>query len=87
MTGELASPTAHEAVEAREQLRRKNEDYLRALRAGDSGVFLRHYPQLFGGGASAAMAAGEHPDEMSEDMVAEAQTGGGGGEDKEKAAG
>jgi len=34
-------------------------------------VFLRRYPQLFGREAEKAMAAGEHPDQVSEAIVAE----------------
>ncbi|MDA0654637.1 MAG: hypothetical protein O2905_00800 [Proteobacteria bacterium] len=74
LSGAIAAPTAHEAVEAREQLRRKNESYLRALRTGDAAIFLRNYPQLFGTDAEAAVASGEHPDEATEEMLAEARS-------------
>jgi len=62
---------SQEAFEAREALRLHNEVYLRALKSGDAGVFLRRYPQLFGREAEKAMAAGEHPDQVSEAIVAE----------------
>jgi hypothetical protein len=63
---------SQEAFEAREALRLRNEVYLRALKSGDAGVFLRRYPQLFGREAEKAMASGEHPDQVSEEIVAEA---------------
>ena len=60
-----------EAFQARELLRLRNDVYLRALRAGDPGVFLRRYPQLFGHEAEKAMSAGEHPDHTTEEIVAD----------------
>lgn len=50
------------AFEVRDALRRANEDYSKALRAGDADVFVRRYPQLFGREAGAAIAVGQHPD-------------------------
>ena len=41
--------------------------------AGDSDVFIRRYPQLFGREAGAAIAVGEHPDAGAEQMVEEMQ--------------
>ena len=61
------------AFEVRDALRRANEDYSKALRAGDSDVFVRRYPQLFGREAGAAIAVGEHPDAGAEQMVEEMQ--------------
>lgn len=65
---------SQEAFEAREALRLRNEVYLRALKSGDAGVFLRRYPQLFGREAEKAMSTGEHPDAVAEDIVADAQS-------------
>src|SRR5437764_653988 len=50
LTDELKSggPMSAEAFEAREALRIRNDVYLRAMKSGDAGVFLRRYPQLFG---------------------------------------
>lgn len=64
---------SQEAFEAREALRIRNEVYLRALKSGDAGVFLRRYPQLFGREAEKAMASGDHPDAVAEEMVADNQ--------------
>lgn len=64
---------SQEAFEAREALCLRNEVYLRALRSGDAGVFLRRYPQLFGREAEKALATGAHPDAVAEDMVADNQ--------------
>ena len=64
---------SQEAFEAREALRLRNEVYLRALKSGDAGVFLRRYPQLFGREAEKALATGAHPDGVAEDMVADNQ--------------
>ena len=70
----LRSPVDPAALhEAREALRIRNEVYLRALKTGDAGVFLRRYPQLFGREAEKAMASGDHPDQVAEDMVADNQ--------------
>ena len=67
-------PMSAEAFEARETLRLKNDVYLRALKSGDAGVFLRRYPQLFGREAERAMSQGEHPDATTESMVADTQS-------------
>ena len=50
LMAELGSggPMSSDAAKARESLRLKNEVYLRALKSGDGGVFLRRYPELFG---------------------------------------
>ena len=61
------------AFEVRDALRRANEDYSKALRAGDADVFVRRYPQLFDREAGAAIAVGEHPDAGAEEMVQEMQ--------------
>ncbi len=63
---------SQEAFEAREALRLRNDVYARALKSGDAGVFLRRYPQLFGRDAEKALASGEHPDQISESMAADA---------------
>lgn len=65
---------SHEAFEVRDALRRSNEEYLKALRAGDSDVFIRRYPHLFGREADRAIAVGEHPDAAAEDMIEELQS-------------
>ena len=77
LSGELASggPMSAEAFAARESLRLRNDVYLRALRSGDPGVFLRRYPQLFGREAQVAIASGEHPDSGAEEMAADAGAG------------
>lgn len=64
---------SQEAFEAREALRLRNDVYLRALKSGDAGVFLRRYPQLFGREAEKAVASGDHPDQIAEEIVADAQ--------------
>jgi hypothetical protein len=69
---ESGGAMSQEAFEAREALRLRNEVYSRALKTGDAGVFLRRYPQLFGREAEKAMASGEHPDQISEQIAADA---------------
>ena len=61
------------AFEVRDALRRANEDYSKAWRAGESDVWVRRSPQLFGREAGAATAVGEHPDAGAEQMVEEMQ--------------
>ena len=44
LMNELGNASTAESLEAREQLRRRNEAYLRALKSGDAAVFVRRYP-------------------------------------------
>ena len=61
------------AFEVRDALWRANEEYSKALRAGDADVFVRRYPQLFSSEAGAAIAVGQHPDAGAEEMVQDIQ--------------
>ena len=68
---QLASPGGHGEVAARAHayLKKKNSPYVKALRTGDTAVFLRQFPQLFGTDVQAATADSKGTDKESEENV------------------